>query len=89
MKDEIEKLRQRVQELERSAKAWEEDALRFHRDAEYWKYEWSSENAGRKYLKELLKQARHDALIEAAEWFEKDSNYGNPVFVLRKMAEEG
>jgi hypothetical protein len=37
---------------------------------------------------EFAKAIQREALLEAATWFEKDSNYGNPVFVLRRMAEE-
>jgi hypothetical protein len=32
--------------------------------------------------------SRREALLEAAEWFAQDYNFGNPVFVLKKMAEE-
>jgi hypothetical protein len=31
--------------------------------------------------------AKKATLLEAAERFDKDSNYGNPIFVLRKMAD--
>ena len=47
----------------------------------------------RRYRKALnieaqLNQARADALREAAAWFSMDGNYGNPAFVLMKMAAE-
>ena len=32
--------------------------------------------------------SRREALLEAAEWFSKDCNFGNPEFVLKKMAKE-
>ena len=36
----------------------------------------------------LAKLIQREALLEAAEWFAQDYNFGNPVFVLKKMAEE-
>ena len=36
----------------------------------------------------LAKLIQREALMEAAEWFAQDYNFGNPEFVLKKMAEE-